>query len=1353
MSDIKARFKAWHDNRRFNGYLDRVSEMLSQQEAVPVSVVQHVLTASVNVNHTSDTDRQYTMTSIFAAPVPILPDREQSLFIGQPSFAQRPSEPDISLVAQAQDAPDTRVHKSLKTLCRDLGLRAIQKSEAAYVKALRQSCAALESYETGNKTQVAQLTTDTLHLLQDHLKACMDQFQLLTQVLAQAVQGETGSTKEIAFKTNHTPRISPITWLRQLNLEAFELLPASWKTTIIEYALSITYVHRAQRMTAIANKPLELAQELQNSGHTNWSPWDFPETLLLEAESGILVREVQENIAQQMRSPLDGSNAVCQLNMGEGKSSVIVPMLAAALANSKKLVRIVVAKPQSKQMLQVLISRLGGSLNRRVYHLPFSRDLRLTSDEAETVRSLCEECIKSRGVVLAQPEHILSFKLMGLEQLMIGQGETASSLLKTQEMFEKYARDIVDESDENFSPHFELVYTMGSQQAIDFAPQRWILIHQILGLVSKFALEVKKGMPVAMDYHHGGDGMFPRVRLLRNDAVDQLLGLIAKHIVDHGLTGLSTMTFSGPDEKTALETYILQPVLTPDQIQAVESSKFWTDSTKHAILLVRGIIACGILRFALSSKRWRVNFGLDSGRTPTTLLAVPYRFKDGPSPRAEFSHPDVLIVLTLLSYYYGGLSDQQMFSAFKRLANSDQSAIHYSEWVSTAAASLPAAFRTLSGINIRDRQHCIQHVFPHLRFSKACIEYYLSRLVFPKEVKQFTSKLSASGWDMGAPKTHPTTGFSGTKDTMHLLPLAVKHLDLPSQTHISALVLGYLLETSNVELLPPRDGSTDAEHVLNAAINSNPEIRVVFLLGGAIHVQKNKEVVESWLSLTNPANIQAAVFFQDEELSVLDRTGRVEALQISPFAKQLDVCIVYLDEAHTRGTDLRLPRHYRACLTLGSGITKDKLIQGCMRMRQLGKGQSVLFLVPEEIATKIYQITSGDFDEPITVPDVLVWSCHETWADLRKSMPLWAVQGERFISHQHLVHDGNMTKEQAEQFLEDEGQTLESRYQAGVQGNKLVTRTKEWDMKNPAILSILTRCKDFGAMGLNSADLEEEQERELAPEQEEERQIERPKQMEAASHNLHPHVQSLVSTGRITKSSEQFTPAFQTLASTSSAELFDLSQFPTELLVTADFMKTIKKPKGPVLSDSFQRSVQWVLSIPDPKKVGTIQQLVIISPFEANKLLPKIRKSTKVTLHLYAPCVNSTYAPLDALDLYAAGRPFDPMCVPRSLTTQLNLFAGSLYLRSYAEYTELCEFLGLSYSSVGKGQEVAADGFITPAVGGWGFKASPVPLLRSLLMRIRREGEGLEKTHLGRILSGFRLEETDFETGAETSGT
>lgn len=70
------------------------------------------------------------------------------------------------------------------------------------------------------------------------------------------------------------------------------------------------------------------------------------------------------------------------------------------------------------------------------------------------------------------------------------------------------------------------------------------------------------------------------------------------------------------------------------------------------ILVLRGLIGEGVLMHCLLEKRWRVQYGLDFQRSQ---LAVPFRAKDSPSPRSDFGHPDVIILLTCLSYYYYGL--------------------------------------------------------------------------------------------------------------------------------------------------------------------------------------------------------------------------------------------------------------------------------------------------------------------------------------------------------------------------------------------------------------------------------------------------------------------------------------------------------------------------------------------------------------------------------------------------------------------------------------------------------------------------------------------------------------------------
>jgi len=112
-------------------------------------------------------------------------------------------------------------------------------------------------------------------------------------------------------------------------------------------------------------------------------------------------------------------------------------------------------------MFQMLVAKLGGLLNRKIYHMPFSRALKLSCFEANTISELCQECRANRGILLVQPEHILSFKFMGIECLLNGQPDVGTSLLRTQRSFDTHSRDIVDESDENFSVKFESVYIMG----------------------------------------------------------------------------------------------------------------------------------------------------------------------------------------------------------------------------------------------------------------------------------------------------------------------------------------------------------------------------------------------------------------------------------------------------------------------------------------------------------------------------------------------------------------------------------------------------------------------------------------------------------------------------------------------------------------------------------------------------------------------------------------------------------------------------------------------------------------------------------------------------------------------------
>ncbi|KAI1459754.1 hypothetical protein F4805DRAFT_420134 [Annulohypoxylon moriforme] len=1248
----------------------------------------------------------------------------------------------------------------LPSLLFKLEKQAKSEYEKSYVEDLRSSAKSLQDWRS--ECNMPPSTDKIEDILISHQKDCRAVVNEIYTIMRRELED---SLRDRSASSQHWPRICPTFFLERLSYRYLEDLPDDWKQWIVRYGVAISQLQRALRLLRAVNDESALIKELRNPGHTNWDPLDQPDSLLLEIESDLLIREVQEQIAMDMRSPQSGKNSVMQLNMGEGKSSVIVPSVAAALADGTRLVRVIVGKPQSKQMFQMLVSKLGGLLDRRIYHMPFSRATKVEIPEIHTMQKMFNDCITNGGIFLVQPEHILSFKLMGIECIIAGRGQIGHPLIQLQEGLHSNTRDIVDESDENFSVKFELVYTMGVQQPTEFSPYRWVCIQQLLDVVREVTFKVYSELPGSIERRPKASGSFPWTRIIRPDAADRILSRITEEICAKGLNGFP-ITRQPPHIRSAVYRYITEAEPNPNDIELVEDESpnaFWTGA-KDTLLLLRGMVAGGVLTFAFGHKRWRVDYGLDANRTPTTKLAVPYRAKDSPSPRSEFSHPDVVILLTSLSYYYGGLNDEDLFLTFNHLLKSDQAELEYGQWVE-AAKDLKPSFKQLIGINLEDSQ-CTEYVFENLRYVKEVVDYFLAHMVFAKEMKEFPNKLSASGWDIGEVKENPTTGFSGTNDSRKVLPLHVEQLDLPAQKHTNALVLEYLLQPENsVELMSPH-GEMDvsvAIKLLDFITRMEPPTHVILDVGAQILEYDNLEVATKWLQRnSHDAQIQAAVYFDDyDELCVLDRKGHTEPLQTSPYAAQLDSCLIFLDEAHTRGTDLKLPKNYRAAVTLGANLTKDRLVQACMRMRMLGQGQSVVFCVPEEIQAKIrahrsdsQSPTQSPDDKGISILDILTWTIGETWQDIHRSMGLWANQGRRYEEHLKLWEkaqavertDGvRFEKSLAEKYQEDESQTLERRYRPRTRGIEDLKISSD-DDDDP----ISKRCSEFTHLNLNSATLQEEEERELAPEIEQERQEQGPPAAKPDDHGIHHDIRSFVRSGKINYAAQGYRPAFTALRPTTAGTLFEVDNFQHGLAVSMDFERTIKHNHEEVDAlDFYQRTIQWILTSGLPNDT-VVQHMMVISPFEARKLLPEIHKSNVVALHLYAPRSSLAYRRLDTLDLYTVPERLSQCQIPQRLITELNLFAGQLYFNSYDQYVDACKFMGISYNTSGEGEDIAADGFILRdtlgRVGGEsGLPCSPVKFFKVLHTKIRHNCNSISKTHMGKLLDNQLMKPEDFE--------
>lgn len=734
------------------------------------------------------------------------------------------------------------------------------------------------------------------------------------------------------FQANLCPSMTPISLLEYLRSNSDFSIGKYMKIMVFEYAKSIVKVQHLLRMkdALLKNDEGRFRQEYNNPGHVNWDPFFFPDWLLLEIDSNIQIREDQVTVALEMISPSSGTNSVLQMNMGQGKTSVITPMVACVLADRKKLTRLLVPKALLSQTAQILQLRLGGLLGREVTHVPFTRRTPTSQQHIQEYHNLHKHMMQSAGIMLAVPEHVLSFKLCGLQRLSDCKASEAHQMVVIQGWMDRVCRDILDECDFTLATNTQLIYPSGAQLAVDGHPHRWKVAETILGLVAHHLRDLAQEFPQSIDVIEREVTEFPVVYFLRSDVENTLIQRLVDDICA-GRTSIIPTRDCTKEQRQAIRVFISQEMVERHTINVVSQLFPGAPNTRKMVYLLRGLLVHGILLLCLK-RRWNVQYGLHPGRDP---VAVPFHAKGVPSEQAEWGHPDVAILFTCLAFYYEGLNKKQLRESLQAVLKSDDPTTKYDQWTQ-ASASLPDALRHWNIINVDDEGQ-VEEIWRHLRFSTVVINHFLNHTVFPGHAKQFSVKLQASGWDVPlfsvnrqwADETgnRPgiTTGFSGTNDNRRLLPMTIEQHDLPGLSHTNAEVLTYLLQSRNrgYVLLAKRQ-SSEFELLKHLC---ERETRVLIDAGAFILEMDNRSLAKAWLRVDTQA--QGAVYFgPDNKAWVQYRAGNTVPLIATPFAENLDHCLVYLDEAHTRGTDLQLPAEAKGALTLGLNQTKDHTVQG-----------------------------------------------------------------------------------------------------------------------------------------------------------------------------------------------------------------------------------------------------------------------------------------------------------------------------------------------------------------------------------------------------------------------------------------
>ncbi|KAK6591814.1 hypothetical protein H4I96_12091 [Botrytis cinerea] len=619
---------------------------------------------------------------------------------------------------------------------------------------------------------------------------------------------------------------------------------------------------------------------LKNTNELPQPQWNQPAMNITKRDIGIS-RVIMNEAFEQIQNALSAGDIRFQW-LRLGKTSCIVPMAIAILADKKQLSRLVVPKALLLQTAQTIQSRLGSLVGREVRYIPFSRRTTTSLDMLRLYSTHHHEMLQFSGVILTTPEHILSYKLSGLQRLADSRLDEAREMIRFQSWLTSTCRDILDESDFTLAVKTQLIYPSGPQISVDGHPNRWKVAQYLLSLVEDHFPCLQRDFPQSIEVTERTAG-FPILHLLREDVEDALHYRIINDICNGRIPFLRLTGSSITVGKIWIRQVLSDHEIDDELIEKVSALFKDKSSARKNILLVRGLLLNRILLLCLK-KRWNVQYGLHPNRDP---IAVPFDAKGVPSEQAEFGHPDVSILFTCLAFYYTGLNLSQFQQSLQLVLKSD------------------------------DQQQSMIGG--------------LAALILYQNIK-----LQASGWDIPLfSKPLPeetircakTTGFSGTNDNKMMLPLSIKQDDLPSLCQTNAEVLVHILQSRNRQYkLASRNGRRLKEEELLKRIK-NSKIKILIDAGAYILEMDNKTLVKKWLKIDSGP--QAAVYFGDDNRAWVQYRGGKDVVPLlaTPFAENLEDCLVYIDEAHTRGVDLKLPQQAHGALTLGLGQTKDHMVQ------------------------------------------------------------------------------------------------------------------------------------------------------------------------------------------------------------------------------------------------------------------------------------------------------------------------------------------------------------------------------------------------------------------------------------------
>jgi hypothetical protein len=196
---------------------------------------------------------------------------------------------------------------------------------------------------------------------------------------------------------------------------------------------------RVSSLTAEFKNPVKLTQWIYD-----------PRFLAFEFLLGFMLRRRQyELVMEFFQRAMEGHSSVNQMIMGQGKTTVIAPLLALMLADGRRLVTQVCPAPLLEMSRSVLRTVFSNVIHKRIYTFQFERsNVALNSLEGvQGIHVKLQRAREEKAVVCSTPEAIKSFMLKYIDNLQMVEG-APSKLLRPRNRLKSKGQKLVQSAEE-----------------------------------------------------------------------------------------------------------------------------------------------------------------------------------------------------------------------------------------------------------------------------------------------------------------------------------------------------------------------------------------------------------------------------------------------------------------------------------------------------------------------------------------------------------------------------------------------------------------------------------------------------------------------------------------------------------------------------------------------------------------------------------------------------------------------------------------------------------------------------------------------------------------------------------------